>query len=79
MGNLEMEYSRKVSFLGNAFPEICKAGHGAVKMANLLTPLARAAFGAGVWRVISVAECHFFTLPVDSLGSNCSGPVNIIQ
>jgi len=47
MGNLEMEYSCKVSFLGNAFPEICKAGHDAIKKANLLKPRARTEFAAG--------------------------------
>jgi len=47
MGYLEMEYSCKVSFLGNAFPEICKAGHDAVKKANLLKPRAGTEFAAG--------------------------------
>jgi hypothetical protein len=47
MGSLEMEYSCKGSFLGNAFPEICKAGHDAVKKADWLTPRAGADIATG--------------------------------
>jgi len=36
MGSLELEYSCKVIFLGNAFPEICKAGHDFVRVFRLV-------------------------------------------